>query len=59
MTQKEINEAVAAYTGESINEIRHRGFSVMPPTIDDEPESYSPPQMIDWDVIEEHLSRAA
>ena len=59
MTQQEINLAVAARTGESISEIRHRGFSVMTPTIDDEPEIYAPPQVIDWDAIEEHLSRAA
>jgi hypothetical protein len=59
MTQQELNQAVAASTGESIREVRHRGFSVMKPAMDDEPEIYAPPQVIDWDSIEEHLSRAA
>jgi hypothetical protein len=31
----------------------------MTATIDDEPEIYAPPQMIDWDDLDEHLNRAA
>jgi hypothetical protein len=53
MTQREIDRAVAASTGESLSEIRHLGFGIADPDLaehDPEPSS-RPPLMIDWDSI--------
>lgn len=54
MTQFDLDFAVACATGESLSEIRHRGFSIADPTevrFDPEPDQLIP-QMIDWDDTE-------
>jgi hypothetical protein len=53
MTQREIDRAVAASTGESLSEIRHLGFGIANPDLAEYcPEPWSrPPLMIDWDSI--------
>lgn len=54
MTQRDINSAVALTTGESLSEIRRRGFSIADPAevrFDPEPDQLIP-QMIDWDDLE-------
>ena len=51
MTQYDLENAVACATGESLCEIRHRGFSIADPhevRFDPEPDQLIP-QMIDWD----------
>ena len=51
MTQQQLDRAVAKATGESLCEIRHRGFSIADPAVvasDPEPDDL-PPQCIDWD----------
>jgi hypothetical protein len=51
MTQFDLDFAVACATGESLSEIRRRGFSIADPTevwFDPEPDQLVP-QMIDWD----------
>lgn len=53
MTQKELHAAVANATGESLCEIRRRGFSIADPEevrFDPEPDQLAP-QMIDWDDL--------
>ncbi|MCA9052200.1 MAG: hypothetical protein KDA75_00105 [Planctomycetaceae bacterium] len=51
MTRHELNRAVARATGETVSEIRRRGFSLIDP--DQDRFELSPPpvdgQMIDWD----------
>jgi len=54
MTQFDLDSAVACATGESLCEIRRRGFSIADPTevrFDPEPDQLVP-QMIDWDDFE-------
>ena len=54
MTQKHLNEMVAAATGEDLHEIRHRGFSLVDPfesNFDPELDDL-PPQRIDWDELD-------
>jgi hypothetical protein len=53
MTQREIDRAVAASTGESLSEIRHLGFGIADPdlAVYDSEASACPPLMIDWDTI--------
>ena len=41
MTQRELENEVASATGESLREIRRRGFSIVQPLPDDEPEIYA------------------
>lgn len=56
MTQHDLNSAVACATGESLSEIRRRGFSIADPAevlFDPEPNQLVP-QMIDWDDFERH-----
>lgn len=51
MTQHDLNAAVACATGESLCEIRRRGFSIADPAevrFDPEPDQLIP-QRIDWD----------
>jgi len=51
MTQRDLDSAVAVATGESLPEIRRRGFSIADPTevhFDPEP-SDVPPAWLDWD----------
>lgn len=54
MTQLDLDSAVACATGESLSEIRRRGFSIADPRevrFDPEPDQLIP-QMIDWDDFE-------
>jgi hypothetical protein len=53
MMQHELDQAVAAATGESVAEIAHLGFSIAnPPEPDFDPDPWPrPPLTIDWDSI--------
>ncbi|QGJ68700.1 Hypothetical protein PBC10988_3610 [Planctomycetales bacterium 10988] len=54
MTQRELDQAIATQTGESLCEIRRLGFSIADPfdhDFDPEPDDL-PPQVIDWDDVE-------
>jgi hypothetical protein len=52
MTQASLNRSVAKATGESLNTIRRRGFSIADPaTTDFDPEPCSPPAVVDWDEV--------
>lgn len=54
MTQIQLDQLVADATGEDINKIRQRGFSVADEfdvAFDPEPDNL-PPQVIDWDELE-------
>ncbi len=54
MTQLQLDRAVAKATGESLREIRHRGFSIVDPTdVAFDPEPDDLPQFIDWDEHQE------
>jgi len=51
MTQRDLEMAISAATGEERSEIRRRGFSVVDPAdvdFDPEPDNL-PAQVIDWD----------
>ncbi len=53
MKHRQFSRAVAVATGESLREIRRRGFSPADPLeidFDPEPEETSP-QMVDWDAL--------
>jgi len=55
MTQQELDREVAKATGESLCEIRLRGFSIADPSdvaFDPEPDNL-PPQFVDWDELEQ------
>ena len=54
MTQAELERAIAAVTGESLSEIRHRGFGVADPVVADfDPEPYGTgPSVVDWDRVD-------
>jgi hypothetical protein len=52
--QREIDNEVAAVTGEDLRVVRHRGFSIVDlenDNFDPEPDLL-PPQTIDWDELE-------
>ena len=53
MTQSELNRAVSQATGEDVNEIQQRGFSLVGGFPDDafdfEATDLPDPQVIDWD----------
>jgi hypothetical protein len=54
MNQSEINRAVAQATGETVREIRRRGFSLIDPDevgFDLEPDDRQP-QIVDWDTLD-------
>ena len=54
MTQQEINRAVSQATGETVAEIRHRGFDIADPPIvahDPEPGDILD-KFLDWDDVE-------
>ena len=55
MTQSELNYALAAATGETLGEIRRRGFTLVDPqVVDDDPEPYKRlPETVDWDLLAE------
>lgn len=53
MSPKRLNRAVARATGETLREIRRRGFSpvdLLEPEFDPEPDGLSP-QTVDWDAL--------
>lgn len=53
MTHRQFSRAVAVATGESLREIRRRGFSPADPeeiNFDPEPDEASP-QIVDWDAL--------
>ncbi|QDU05448.1 hypothetical protein V6x_51850 [Gimesia chilikensis] len=53
MTQQDLDQAVAAATGEDVRAIRQRGFSLANPlkvNFDPEPD-LRPPQSVDWDEL--------
>ena len=53
MTQMQLDELVAHATGESLCEVRQRGFSLAdPPHVHFDPEPCLPMQ-IDWDAIQD------
>ena len=54
MSQYELDSAVAQATGESLQTIRRRGFSIIDPTqidFDSEP-NITGAQIVDWDALE-------
>lgn len=53
MTHRQLSRAVAVATGESLREIRRRGFGPAdPPEVDFDPEPDDlPPQIVDWDSL--------
>jgi hypothetical protein len=54
MRQLELEHLVASATGESLREIRERGFSLADPArVDFDPEpDHRPPLVIDWDAFD-------
>ena len=61
MTQRELELAVAAATGEDITEINQRGFNLVDPLLidfDPEPNNLSP-QIVDWDALYPGLTMSA
>lgn len=54
MTQQQLDREVAKATGETVCQIRQRGFSIADPAeVAFDPEPYDqPPQMVDWDEVE-------
>jgi DNA-binding winged helix-turn-helix (wHTH) protein len=61
MTQTELNQAVAEATGESVQTIRRRGFSVVTPLSVFQPDAddYALPSVVDWDALERQQRRNA
>ena len=62
MTQTELNHAVAEATGESVQTIRRRGFSIVTPLSvfqPDDADDYSLPNVVDWDDLERQQRRFA
>ena len=53
MTQREVDQSVAAVTGEDLCDVRRMGFSIADPDeVNFDPEPYYPPQMVDWDELQ-------
>jgi hypothetical protein len=53
MTQTRINRAVARATGESLQTIERRGFSIADPArANYDPEPFSWPSAVDWDQLD-------
>ena len=53
MTQSQIDYAVSRATGETVREIRRRGFSLAaPPEVVYDPEPFRRPQIVDWDELD-------
>lgn len=59
MNQCELDAEIAALTGESLREIRRRGFSIIGPPSDDELDDLTGPQIVDWDLVDRQRTRAA
>ena len=59
MTQAELNHAVSSRTGESLQTIRRRGFSIVQPlhVFDPEDSILADPQVVDWDAADAARSR--
>lgn len=53
MSRNRLQRAVARATGETLREIRRRGFGPAdPPEVDFDPEPNDlPPQVVDWDLL--------
>ena len=60
MTRKQLQQAIALKTGESLRTIRRRGFSIVKPKVTDfDPEpNQRPPQIVDWDEADRERRRA-
>ncbi len=56
MTRSELNQAVARATGETIHEVRHRGFVELAELHDNEDELLS--CFLDWDDVDLHRNVA-
>jgi hypothetical protein len=54
MKQTELNQAVAAITGETVAEIRHRGFG-LESVVDPEPHQFD--SYVDWEQLETQRCR--
>ena len=54
MTQNQLNQLIADATGEDIDDIRQRGFSLADPLeVNFDPEPCDlPPQVVDWDEVD-------
>ena len=54
MTQNQLNQLIADATGEDIDDIRQRGFSLADPLeVNFDPEPCDlPPQVVDWDELD-------
>lgn len=63
MSQAELERQVSRRTGESLREVRRRGFSILTPElVVFDPDAGEPcePQFLDWDQVEaERYARAA
>ncbi len=63
MSQGELDRQVSRVTGESLREVRRRGFSVLSPqlsVLDPDSDDLYQPQILDWDQVEAaRYSRAA
>jgi len=62
MTQAELEQAVADATGESLQTVRRRGFSIVQPLEVFDPDDAcdpQPPQVIDWDAVPDRYARRA
>lgn len=63
MSQAELERQVSRLTGESLREVRRRGFSIVTPQLsvfDPDPGELSEPQFLDWDQVEaDRYGRAA
>lgn len=55
MSQAELERQVSRLTGESVREVRRRGFSILTPqpsVFDPNADDLSEPQLVDWDDLE-------
>lgn len=55
MSQAELERQVSRLTGESVREVRRRGFSIVIPQVsvfDPDADDLTEPQIVDWDDLE-------
>lgn len=55
MSQAELDRQVSRLTGESLREVRRRGFSLLAPQLsvfDPDADDQAEPQVLDWDQVE-------
>ena len=59
MSPLKLRRAIARATGETVAEIRRRGFGLADPEqVDFDPEPYQlPPQCVDWDAVDANRLR--